>query len=1772
MARPTSDPKNPPGRPDDGWDELDDQQTRPRAGNTLPIGTRKPEPPDDPPTEIRGAVVTPQPRPVMESAIELDDDALLEIEEVDDGAEPEQQDFTAKPVPPPPPSGRPSLSASIAPRPEATAPGLPRHDDALVAELARRAVGLEGKDVPVALARARVELGIALEVVARDRDEALAQHLAAHKVAPDAEAPVMAARWLTPVRPIAPSLALASAHARIASDDASRAERLVEVAALHRAAGSLVEARKAYRQALSIKATHPAALRGLEGVLQAQHRSNDSEIAAALASHLEDIASASPNEPKFAAWLQVERAELLDAERKTDAARAALELAMRLDGASEDVREAFTRHLVIHGVTDALVQTWSDHAERETDPARAARYEYAAARLASERLDDVNHAILLHTRAAEREHANVDIRRSALMELSRLHAELGNPRASSDARERHLLLVEDPVRRAHERRRLAETYELLGQHEDVVRHDLEILKHDPDDVASRDRLDRALDALGRHAERVSRWAAEAARLERASARSIALVRAARITESELGDVAQAEALFRAAWAADSSSSDAFDGLARLLAKPGAQPGEVIVEHARARIDLYEQAASSAADSERRIACLVKVAQIWEDELNQPSRALATYQRLSELDPDRRSTILGLQRCAAASGDHEQLVQALIREAKAVQDAPLQRSLYLRAADIAAEELNDAEIAMDLIGRVLSRSPGDALALRAAIRVNVKTGRYEQALEHLDVLLKHTRKGPAAFALCIEKAVLLEQRLRRPDDAVEAYRQAAKQDPDHPIPHIEIPRVLLTMGSHRRAAEQLIALATEASNPYLRARLLVHAAELYDDRLGDLDRAVTALTQAHALIPQDVATFERLVRVQQRRGKAVELVPVYEQRIKSASGATKLTLQVELASLLSRERDHVKAAGILNEVLVAAPAHIAAIRLYEHALRRLERWADLTALLHHQAKVFEDSKVRLGALYEARYFEEHVSVAPQPGPSTLDQIRSIAPENPFVYEALVRESGLATDHDPDVVADALSRLASTYERDSFLSATLHLGAALVFESAAAQGSTSAPSRSLGHYEACLSLWSNSLTAARGLLQVAQSIGEIPAQIEGHSVLGRIEANAMDRAEHNAAAAEAIASTGAEGLARALELYSAALRDHPDCGPAARGIVALVDRGADPGRVADVLRTVLDKARGTDQVVLVGGALGRITRERLRDPNGAVEALRKVRDRSPGHVPTLLDLAEVCAELRLWFESAEVAQSVLGISNDRAEHIRALVVLAESHSHVQAKWSDARREAVDAELASEALAFEQRRSVVLRLAEVYRNIQDAAEHERLICLNIALAGADPAPLRTLAARYDLDSVEGAIGYIQSLNRVLAMVDVLNVPRQPAWLVEVGRLEATRLSRPREGVGKLREAISLDPSRIDSSLALADTLSSMGAHDEAASELRSLLGSIDPNVLNAEKVATVAAMAKRELDATNRRAQAAVAEEIMAYVGYGTPDRIQAIRNRRVPDAIPQPMAFDRATLERMLVPKVGQGVMFRVATALEEISSKLLRIEPAGVGATASMRLSARASHPRRLMADRLARVFGTLSFDVYIDVPSLTTPRVLPGAPASILLPPGFDNLPFNEQAVGLTRLLSAIALGVPWIEEISNEDLEGWIFGALHEGRPGWDGGGLHPAKEALASSWKPLIHRVVSRRTRKLLDEIAEEASLDMEPIAWRHAMHLATWRCAFVVTGDWTSTFNHAWRSERDLSGVSRDRVAATMFGHSVLRDLCLWGLAPETTALLRSVGHTV
>ena len=510
--------------------------------------------------------------------------------------------------------------------------------DAAIAD-ARKRVEQAAAGDRVALARARTELGILLEVAGGDPAGALTEYRAAHGIAAHLIAPITAARRLTPLRPAAPALALLEAELRASNDPATRITRQLELGMLLMASGTPSERTwQAYREVLALQPSHPGALRGLETALTTAPRTAETSLQLEnLAAHLETMAAAFRGDAKLSAWIEVERGHLLEKLGRADAARAAFETALSLDAQIGPVRDAYTRHLLLHGQVEALIKAWATEAALEADSARAARLLYAAGRLASERLDQKPVAIELLERAAGSEAAAASLRRAALRELFHLYEAVGNVEAAVATGTKVLAFARD-TEQAYWHRRLVQGCEALGRFEEMALHAHHVLTSEPEDEPMRDKLDHALATLGQHEQRVAMFTDQAARATTQAERIDLLLRAAHVAEHDLGRPDVALQSLRSAFAVDASHSDTTDAIVRLLT-PGTPPSLTDPSdpsRVRARIDFYLEAAAAASDSARKIAHLEKLALIWEDEVRVPDRAVAVFSEILAIEPRRRS--------------------------------------------------------------------------------------------------------------------------------------------------------------------------------------------------------------------------------------------------------------------------------------------------------------------------------------------------------------------------------------------------------------------------------------------------------------------------------------------------------------------------------------------------------------------------------------------------------------------------------------------------------------------------------------------------------------------------------------------------------------------------------------------------------------------------------------------------------------------------------------------------------------------------------------------------------------------------------------------------------------------------------------------------------------------------------------------------------------------------------------------------------------------------------
>ncbi|XXT19917.1 cellulose synthase [Sorangium sp. So ce429] len=1748
------------------------------------------------------------------------------------------------PVQASPPTPRSQVREAEAP---AASPQIAAPD--LATELQQRAERLKGSD-PVGAARALVELGIHEERTLRDPAAARRSYERARQLSRSLEPALSRVHRLIDARTeLALALEVVEDKLRVADTDAARADLLAERARLLQALGRTPESCDAFTEALRLVPLHAASLRGLEIALRRESARGTEQAGRDLAAHLDRLADAyapgrgqPDGDSQLTAWIHVERAAVLDRKlHRPELALASLEGAIAFDPGPGPVREALRRHLVHHDGIVGLVGALSLEAEHERDDERASRLLYTAARLLIDKIRSPADAVPLLTRASARAPAGSPTARRVVGELIRLLEASGALEQVASVRQKELALLTDNEAIVHEHVRLAEIHDTLGNAEQAALHASRALALDPEESSTRERLDRALQRLGHHDERVEVWTAVANANRPTQVRVAALLRAADICEHQLKRRDEALAILRAAWAIEPGNSAVFDALSALLAPEPLSIDEEDPRGVRERIDLYTQAASATDDPTRKIGLLEKLVSIWEDELAQPARAVEEVEKILEIDPERRAAILALQRNAARAGDAQRLARALCAEAELTSSPGQQRRLFLRAADITEIRLGDRDRASALVDRALAIDPTDPDALRARFRLDERSGRYEEARRSLLKLIQRDPAGDAAFSLWVEVAALDERRLKRPHSAVESYREAARRRPSHPQPRIEIARLLRETGNYEKLVEVLSALADETQRPDDHARLLFQAAEVQELALGRDQDALRLLARADAALASsqpDPAILDAMERIYVRAGGAGFGVgigaPAAQRPATGARAASSLPgmshsmIASELAGLYARwlERkppalvDHAlrislalvlaensprQAIEILEGLVAVVPNHVPALRMLEQLYRLLEAPTSLATVLRAEADVFTSSVARGGALWEMASLEEQLG--PGAALEALARIVKEAPRDSAAHLSILRIAGRSGPSDPagqrvEVLFASAIRDIRELSSDPIARALYFIEEALLAE-AQADADPAAARAALAGFRSALSLWPESLLAARGLDRLAQRLGDRASVITAQLALAGLVLGEPARAMHLVRAAELTAEDASpEAAARALELYESALRADPSCVAAARALAQKL--AGDPHRLTDRLGEALGRATNRAAITLLGTEIARSVlqhqgRPGAIDPGVGIAAVRRVIDATPSEPSALLLLARLLTVQRVWLEARDALKRAVAAATDAETKIAAQFLIADLYEgplanpalaqdalqailsiDAQSRPALERLHKLGVTRGDHALALRALGRLVelstdpgarveagLRLADAYREAGDSAGMVRTLCdVIVSAPSSDTRGWTALARLYRVETSEGAAAYAKALAQLLEVAAARRVPPDPRWLTTLGLLESTLLIRPRDGLAHLQQAVALPNAPPESRTALGRGLEAAGRNAEAVQVLREILTADAEVITRLPDLGPALAALEAALAKDGRAEERVTVEEVRACLGEVSPERMGRLRSRRVPSEAPYVGAFAGPEIGRLLVPE-ARSSWIDVALAIAPIAAKAIRFELSNLGVGSRERLGPRDNHPTRQLAERVGRALGIEAFELYL-VPSWQgAARVFPGDPPAIVAPTSLTELPELEQTFALARLFARVAVGFTFLDEIPAEATDGLLIAAIRTLDPGFGSGAISPAREHAAQQMLPGVQRAIGRRQRKMLEEIAPSVAVTYDARAFVIGLRRSEYRIGYLLCGDALAAVDYLRRYDRDIARSTEE--PRLLLQHPVSNELLRYALSAEAFAERRRAG---
>lgn len=766
-----------------------------------------------------------------------------------------------------------------------------------------------------------------------------------------------------------------------------------------------------------------------------------------------------------------------------------------------------------------------------------------------------------------------------------------------------------------------------------------------------------------------------------------LFRVARIQEADLSDHAGAEASYRAILELDESDDIARAAIEELKRASGDAEGLV---------ELLLEKVESEESSEERASILREIAETYDKELGDGENAFVAWVQALTEDPRDARTVEEVERLAEGSVERwNEAVTALNEAMQATEDDAEKISMLLLLGRWYADQLARPDFAVPCFGQVLTLDPANDAAMEGTIALYRKAQSWQELVSMLVSRAQAASNPIKARDYRAEAAEIMHRKLGDAARAAEIFEEVLADDPAHPKATEALELIYAEQGEWKRLAT-LLENKAKSQRGAERVDTLAAIAELYEDRLSDLEQAAAHYEGALKHDAQHVGALKGLERIYARAGKFTELLGNLEAQLAvAATPRQKIALlermgQIQLEEFVNYE----EALKAFSTVIETEPGHEAANTALARIYRHLQRFDELAKTLERHALGSEDEDRKIALLLQAAKVLMVDVGAPERAIAMVERVTALQPEHTEALELVARLQ--AQTGDAGKALEATERLADA-EKDPEKKADLYVRAGGILEDRGDRDGA------IARYKRALDAHPTHARAAAALRNVYASRGDAHGAAE--LLLREIE-----MAEGDTTKAKLYADLGElrrdrlEDPTKAREAFEKALELDPTCTPAARGLGDMAYDREDWATAAKFYEPLL--ARTSEMAVEVARAVGLRAGDAFRklgDYDKAQRAYLNAKAFAPEDREVLERVAEVT------FESGE--------ADEAAELYRGIV-----------------------EQFGADLAFGEKGRVLWHFGESLRRADELGEAEKVLSEAAELLTDDPRPLTSLRQLYE------------------------------------------------------------------------------------------------------------------------------------------------------------------------------------------------------------------------------------------------------------------------------------------------------------------------------------------------------------------------------------------------------------------------------------------------
>ncbi|MCP4674274.1 MAG: tetratricopeptide repeat protein [Deltaproteobacteria bacterium] len=337
------------------------------------------------------------------------------------------------------------------------------------------------------------------------------------------------------------------------------------------------------------------------------------------------------------------------------------------------------------------------------------------------------------------------------------------------------------------------------------------------------------------------------------------------------------------------------------------------------INILNSRATATEDPEEKIALLLRVASLWTERFNNFNRAVDPLEEILKIDSTNVQAIDTLKGVYERRRAWRPLLSLLKKELE-ILDGDDKRKRLEDMAHLAAERLSDHAQAIQLWRQVLEIDPESGEALTSLEKLSERAKDWEGLTDVIERRVERTDGEDEKVALLTKLGIVFKDRLRDPTRAAGAWKKVLEVKPGHAKAMRSLKEAYLAaqdwealeelyseVDDYEGLVEVLGIAADRISDPETKKKLSFRCAEIYDDPIGQSDRAVRH--------------YERVLSVEAKNERAARaLAPIYRRGEKW----NRLLNVLEILLDYTDEKD--ERVGLMEEI-----REIAATRMNNRAL-------------------------------------------------------------------------------------------------------------------------------------------------------------------------------------------------------------------------------------------------------------------------------------------------------------------------------------------------------------------------------------------------------------------------------------------------------------------------------------------------------------------------------------------------------------------------------------------------------------------------------------------------------------------------------------------------------------------------------------------------------------------------------------------------------------------------------------------------------------------------